>query len=110
VGKGPKKRPVFSLFCAQSLDTRSIKDDHVHHESLLLLLKAKGELHKAPLPLNPHRNLDIGTGTGIWAVDMAVAYPSAEVIGTALSPIQPNSPNQMRMPFRRRRCRAPGVG
>jgi ubiquinone/menaquinone biosynthesis C-methylase UbiE len=59
----------------------------MHHEILLLLLK--DELHKAPLPPNPHRILDIGTGTGIWAVDMAAQYPSAEVIGTDLSPIQP---------------------
>lgn len=27
--------------------------------------------------------------TGIWAIDFAEAYPSAEVIGTDLSPIQP---------------------
>lgn len=33
--------------------------------------------------------LDIGTGTGIWAIDMADQYPSASVIGTDLSPIQP---------------------
>jgi len=40
-----------------------------------------GELHKAPLN-NPQRILDVGTGTGIWAVDMADTYPMAEVIGT----------------------------
>jgi cyclopropane fatty-acyl-phospholipid synthase-like methyltransferase len=34
--------------------------------------------------------LDIGTGTGIWAIDFADSYPSAEVIGTDLSPIQPS--------------------
>ncbi|KAI5808402.1 S-adenosyl-L-methionine-dependent methyltransferase [Pyronema omphalodes] len=46
------------------------------------------KLHKAPLH-EPHRILDIGTGTGIWAIDMADQYPMAEVIGTDLSPIQP---------------------
>ncbi|KAB8291855.1 hypothetical protein EYC80_006637 [Monilinia laxa] len=30
----------------------------------------------------------VGTGTGIWAIEMAEAYPSANVIGTDLSPIQ----------------------
>jgi hypothetical protein len=30
------------------------------------------------------------TGTGIWAVDFADAFPSALVIGTDLSPIQPD--------------------
>lgn len=32
--------------------------------------------------------LEIGTGTGIWAVEMADLYPSASVIATDLSPIQ----------------------
>ena len=34
--------------------------------------------------------LDIGTGTGIWAVDIADQYPAASVIGVDLSPIQPS--------------------
>jgi SAM-dependent methyltransferase len=34
--------------------------------------------------------LDIGTGTGIWAIDMADKYPMAMVIGIDLSPIQPS--------------------
>lgn len=33
--------------------------------------------------------LDVGTGTGIWAIDVADQYPSATVVGTDLSPIQP---------------------
>jgi len=48
-----------------------------------------GNLYIAPLPLNPQRILDFGTGTGIWALDMADENPTAEVIGTDLSPIQP---------------------
>ena len=36
----------------------------------------------------PRRILDVGTGTGIWAVDMGDEFPSAEIIGTDLSPIQ----------------------
>ncbi|KAF8248379.1 S-adenosyl-L-methionine-dependent methyltransferase [Wilcoxina mikolae CBS 423.85] len=56
------------------------------HEIFLLLLDRK--LHQAPLK-NPQRIMDVGTGTGIWAIDMADKYPEAEVIGTDLSPIQP---------------------
>jgi methylase of polypeptide subunit release factors len=51
------------------------------HEILLGLLD--GELHKAPLN-HPQRILDVGTGTGIWAIDMADKYPSAEVLGIDL--------------------------
>lgn len=47
------------------------------------------KLHFCPLGEHPGRVLDLGTGTGIWAVDMGDAYPSAEVIGVDLSPIQP---------------------
>lgn len=53
----------------------------MHHEVFLMLLN--GRLHLAPLD-DPQRILDIGTGTGIWAIDMADKYPSAEVIGTDL--------------------------
>jgi SAM-dependent methyltransferase len=42
------------------------------------------------LPKDVHNVLDIGTGTGIWAIDFADEYPSAHVIGTDLSPIQPD--------------------
>lgn len=48
-----------------------------------------GALYVAPLPPNPQRVLDFGTGTGIWALDMADEHPGATVIGTDLSPIQP---------------------
>jgi methylase of polypeptide subunit release factors len=43
----------------------------------------EGKLHLAPVK-DPQRILDVGTGTGIWAIDTADLYPSAEVIGTDL--------------------------
>ena len=49
----------------------------------------KGRLHQAPIGDNPQKILDLGTGTGIWAFDMAYAYPRAEILGIDLSPIQP---------------------
>lgn len=48
-----------------------------------------GGLHLAPI-VNPSEILDVGTGTGIWAIDMADKYPDAQVTGTDLSPIQPD--------------------
>ncbi|CCX05524.1 S-adenosyl-L-methionine-dependent methyltransferase [Pyronema domesticum] len=59
----------------------------LYHE--IYLVAWNDNLHEAPLT-TPHRILDIGTGTGIWAIDMADKYPMAEVIGTDLSPIQPS--------------------
>lgn len=48
------------------------------------------KLHLAPIGSDPSRVLDLGTGTGIWAVDMGDTYPSAEIVGVDLSPIQPS--------------------
>ncbi|KAG0643522.1 S-adenosyl-L-methionine-dependent methyltransferase [Tuber brumale] len=57
-----------------------------HHMYLILL---DGVLVIPPVE-NPQNILDIGTGTGIWAIDVADQFQSAVVIGTDLSPIQPN--------------------
>ncbi|KAI1080841.1 S-adenosyl-L-methionine-dependent methyltransferase [Whalleya microplaca] len=55
----------------------------------LFTVAAGGRLNVAPLPANPGRVLDIATGTGIWAIDFALQHPQSQVIGTDLSPIQP---------------------
>ncbi|RYP39845.1 hypothetical protein DL767_001964 [Monosporascus sp. MG133] len=60
--------------------------DIYHH---VLTLQLDGKLHTAPLDKNIQKVLDVGTGTGIWAIDFADEYPGAQVIGTDLSPIQP---------------------
>ncbi|PGH27758.1 hypothetical protein AJ80_00546 [Polytolypa hystricis UAMH7299] len=60
--------------------------DFEHHLFLTLL---DHSYHSAPLE-SPQRILDLGTGTGIWAIDMADLYPMASVIGTDLSPVQPS--------------------
>lgn len=37
-----------------------------------------------------HRVLDLGTGTGIWAMEMGDAHPQADILGNDLSPVQPS--------------------
>ncbi|KAI9780889.1 MAG: hypothetical protein M1816_002635 [Peltula sp. TS41687] len=59
--------------------------DLIHHLHLLIL---DGKLYLAPIKEDAN-TLDVGTGTGVWAVGFADEHPSAEVIGTDLSPIQP---------------------
>jgi len=59
----------------------------IGHHTLQLLFD--GKLFHAPIGSNPQKVLDIGTGTGIWAIDFADQFPSATIIGTDLSPIQP---------------------
>jgi len=46
------------------------------------------KLFTAPLK-DPKRILDIGTGTGIWAMEMGEKFPDSDVLGNDLSPIQP---------------------
>ncbi|TVY35145.1 Secondary metabolism regulator [Lachnellula subtilissima] len=60
--------------------------DLQHHIYRLCL---GGNLYCAPIK-DPQSVLDIGTGTGIWAIEFADEFPGAVVIGTDLSPIQPN--------------------
>ncbi|KFY89850.1 hypothetical protein V500_05414 [Pseudogymnoascus sp. VKM F-4518 (FW-2643)] len=60
--------------------------DLVHHVWRLIL---RGELHRAPISKTVQRVLDIGTGTGIWAMEFADEFRSTTVIANDLSPIQP---------------------
>ncbi|KAK3939454.1 S-adenosyl-L-methionine-dependent methyltransferase [Diplogelasinospora grovesii] len=48
-----------------------------------------GQLHFAPIGSHPQEVLDIGTGTGIWAIEMGDQFESANILGIDLSPIQP---------------------
>ncbi|RMJ22774.1 Methyltransferase [Aspergillus sp. HF37] len=68
-------------------DDREQERMDLHHH--IYRIAVGGDLFRAPVDLNKARVLDLGTGTGIWAVDVADEYPGATVIGTDLSPIQP---------------------
>ena len=66
-----------------------LENDRLDFQHAIFLRTLGGKLHLAPIPGDVQNVLDIGTGTGIWAIDFADEYPSARVVGTDLSPIQP---------------------
>ncbi|OLN95936.1 Trans-aconitate 2-methyltransferase 8 [Colletotrichum chlorophyti] len=60
----------------------------LHNIYLLTLNYKLGLAPPAQKDSNVKRVLDIGTGTGLWAVEFADEHPEAEVVGVDLSPIQ----------------------
>lgn len=68
-------------------DEQASENQDLYHHIFMLTLE--GKLFLAPIGSDPQRVLDLGTGTGIWAIDFADQFPSAAVTATDLSPIQP---------------------
>ncbi|KAK4207959.1 S-adenosyl-L-methionine-dependent methyltransferase [Rhypophila decipiens] len=68
-------------------DERQSENVDITHHYMTLLLDDR--LYLAPIRPDVQKVLDIGTGTGIWAIDFGDQHPSAEVIGTDLSPMMP---------------------
>ncbi|KAL2353359.1 S-adenosyl-L-methionine-dependent methyltransferase [Cryomyces antarcticus] len=64
-------------------------DKQNNHEGIVSVESISDRLFLAPIQ-DPSKVLDVGTGTGIWAIDMADPFPDCEVIGTDLSPTQVN--------------------
>ena len=63
------------------------RNDLQHCKFTLLM---EDRLFIAPIVNSPQKILDLGTGSGIWAIDMADQYPSAKIIGVDTAPVQPS--------------------
>ncbi|KAK3502285.1 S-adenosyl-L-methionine-dependent methyltransferase [Neurospora crassa] len=70
-------------------DERHIEAMEIAHHAYMLTMGHR--LYCAPLDKNKVRRvLDIGTGSGLWAIDFADEFPEADVVGTDVTPIQPS--------------------
>ncbi|EXA29949.1 hypothetical protein FOVG_18627 [Fusarium oxysporum f. sp. pisi HDV247] len=67
-------------------DERQKESIDISHHYLMLLLDGKLSL----VPSADDWEAIVDDQIGIWAIDFADQYPNAEVIGTDLSPIQPD--------------------
>ncbi|KAK0715570.1 S-adenosyl-L-methionine-dependent methyltransferase [Lasiosphaeris hirsuta] len=66
-----------------------LEQDREDMKHALMLELTDGKLFHAPIGGDPKKIVDIGTGTGIWAIEMGDLFPGAEILGLDLSPIQP---------------------
>lgn len=67
-------------------DEQELNRMDIEHQNQLIQMG--GRLYACPLQ-EPQEVLDLGTGTGIWAIEMADLHPACQVIGSDLSPVQP---------------------
>lgn len=74
---------------AYVLPNDEAENERLDLQHTIFLLSFDSKLHAAPLTKQPHRVLDAGCGTGIWAIEFADEHPEAQVTGVDLSPIQP---------------------
>ncbi|CVL02274.1 related to TAM domain methyltransferase [Fusarium mangiferae] len=69
-------------------DDQQLESVDLTHHYLTILLDDK--LFLPPLKTGDIKKvLDVGTGTGIWAIEFADRHPNIEIVGTDLSPCQP---------------------
>ncbi|KAF9636061.1 putative sam dependent methyltransferase protein [Lasiodiplodia theobromae] len=62
--------------------------EHLDIAHNLWLKTLDDKLTLAPLPEKIEKVLDVGCGTGTWAIDFAESHPTTTVLGTDISPAQ----------------------
>ncbi|KAG9238025.1 S-adenosyl-L-methionine-dependent methyltransferase [Amylocarpus encephaloides] len=69
-----------------------LEQDRLDHLSETFKLYLDGKLHMCVFDKEKKIQsvLDVGTGTGVWAMGYGEEHPEAKVLGVDLSPIQPN--------------------
>lgn len=70
------------------IDEQEQDRNDLQHAKFMLLLRER--LYLAPIADDPQQILDLGTGSGIWSMDMADKFPSATVTGVDIAPTMPN--------------------
>jgi ubiquinone/menaquinone biosynthesis C-methylase UbiE len=76
-------------------DEEEVRRSELQHKTIQFLFNGKNyvgpiaDILKQKEGQERCRVLDLGTGGGFWAIDLADEFPSAEVIGVDLAPIQP---------------------
>lgn len=94
-------RTINALSDQYLLPTDDEEWNRLNKQHTSVILGFSGRLYPVPETVNailrpdghgPKRILDLGTGTGVWAVEMAHEFPHAEVVGVDLAPcpLQPD--------------------
>lgn len=64
------------------------EQQRLEHQHILFLMSLDGHLYLSPIN-QTHRVFELGTGTGLWAIDFADSHPEALIEGVDLSNIMP---------------------
>lgn len=89
--RGPRRQPPDSPYVLPRHPSEVDRLDIQHYAHLA----AAGANFLAPID-SPERALDVGTGTGQWAFDLAEELPSTLVVGLDLVPSKPEAPANYR--------------
>jgi ubiquinone/menaquinone biosynthesis C-methylase UbiE len=81
----PESEPRAYLPDAPYLLPKDQQEDQRLHFQHYALHHAFGNHYLAPLSPETRTILDVGTGTGIWAIDMAQQFPHAQIIGVDIA-------------------------